>query len=145
VSADEDRMANRKLIAELVDGPHPCCLTTLRADGSPYSVVVWCGRDGERFTVNAAEGRWLENLRRDPRVSFVVVDTANILRHVGVDGRAVEIAPDTDYAHIDALSRVYTGDRYQYSTPEDVPRFRVVIEPDRVRTVDIPPPAETIR
>ncbi|MGH2963357.1 MAG: hypothetical protein ACRDL3_14375, partial [Solirubrobacterales bacterium] len=76
---------------------------------------------------------------------FVLVDTANILRHVGVDGRAVAIEPDTGYAHIDRLSRVYMGDTYQWSTPEDVPRYRVVIEPDRVRTVDIPPPNEEIR
>lgn len=138
-------MADEELIAELVDGAHPCCLTTLREDGSPYSVVVWCGREGDRFTVNAAEGRWLDNLRRDPRVSFVVVDTGNILRHVGVDGRAVEIEPDEDYAHIDALSRVYLGDTYQWSTPEEVPRFRVVIEPERIRSTDIPLPAERIR
>jgi PPOX class probable F420-dependent enzyme len=138
-------MADRKLIEELLDGPYPCALTTLRGDGSPYSVVVWCGRDGDRVTVNAAEGRWLENLRRDPRVSLVVVDTANILRHVGVDGRAVEIEPDEDYEHIDELSRVYLGGRYQWTTPEQEPRYRVVIEPDRVRTADIALPDREIR
>ena len=138
-------MADGKLVAELVDGPNPCCLSTLREDGSPYSVVVWCGRDGERFTVNAAEGRWLDNVRRDPRVSLVVVDTGNILRHVGVDGVVVAIEPDHDYAHIDSLSRTYMGGAYQWSTPEDVPRFKLVIEPRRVRTVDIPAPDVEIR
>lgn len=133
------------MIAELTDGPYPCCLTTLRADGSPYSVVVWCGRDGKRFTVNATESRWLDNIRRDPRVSFVVVDTANILRHVGVDGRVVEIEPDTNYAHIEALSRTYLGGKYPWSTPDDVPRFRVVIEAERIRTVDIPLPEGDLR
>jgi hypothetical protein len=107
--------------------------------------VVWCGLDGKRFTVNGAEGRWLDNVRRDPRVSFVVVDTEDILRHVGVDGRVVEIEPDTDYAHIDELSRVYLGGKYQWSTPDDVARFRVVIEPQRLRTVDIPLPEEDLR
>ena len=96
--------------------------------------------DGERFTVNAAEGRWLRNLRRDPRVGLVVVDTANILRHVGVDGVVVGIVPDSDYAHIDSLSLVYEGRRYAYSTPDEVPRFRVEIEPKRMRTLDIPAP-----
>jgi PPOX class probable F420-dependent enzyme len=138
-------MADDKLIAELVDGPNPCCLTTLRRDGSPYSVVVWCGREGDRFTVNATEGRWLDNIRRDPRVSFVVVDAADILRHVGVDGVVVAVEPDEDYAHIDSLSRIYMGGRYQWSTPEDVPRFKLVIEPKRIRTVDIPPPDGEIR
>ena len=138
-------MPDEELIAELLDGPYPCCLSTLRADGSPYSVVVWCGRDGDRVTVNAAEGRWLENVRRDPRVSLVVVDTANILRHVGIDGTVVEIAPDGDYTHIDDLSHTYMGGRYQWSTPDDEPRFKVVIEPRRTRTVDIPLPESEIR
>jgi PPOX class probable F420-dependent enzyme len=138
-------MPDEDLIAELADGPNPCCLTSLRADGSPYTVVVWCGRDGDRFTVNAAEGRWLANIRRDPRVSFVVVDIANILRHVGVEGRVVAVEPDTDYAHIDGLSRTYLGSKYQWTTPDDVPRFRVVIEPERIRTVDIPLPEEDLR
>ena len=138
-------MADEELIAELLDGPNPCCLTTLRADGSPYNVVVWCARDGNRVTVNAADGRWLANIRRDPRVSLAVVDTANILRHVGIDGVVVEVEPDAGYEHIDRLSRVYMGGRYQWSTPEDEPRFKVVIEPKRIRAVDIPPPESDIR
>jgi PPOX class probable F420-dependent enzyme len=138
-------MVDDKLIAEVVDGANPCCLTTLLEDGSPYSVVVWCGREDGRFTVNAAEGRWLENIRRDPRVSFAVVDTADILRHVGVDGVVVAIEPDEHYAHIDSLSRTYMGGKYQWSTPDDVPRFKLVIDPRRIRTVDIPPPGGEIR
>jgi PPOX class probable F420-dependent enzyme len=133
-------MADARLVEELAGGPYPCILTTLREDGSPYGVVVWCGRDGDRFTVNAAEGRWLDNLRRDPRVSLVIVDTANILRHVGVDGRVVEVEPDSDYAHIDALSQTYMGEPYGWSRPGEVDRFKVTIEAERVRTADIPPP-----
>ncbi len=89
------------------------------------------------MTVNAAEGRWLANIRRDPRVSLVVVDTAEILRHVGIDGRVVAIEPDSDYAHIDSLSLIYEGRRYAYSTPEEEPRFKVTIEPLRTRALDL--------
>ena len=106
-----------ELIRELLEGPYPCCLTTLRGEGDPYGVVVWCAPEGERVTVNAAEGRWLTNLRRDPRVSLVVVDTAEILRYVGIEGRVVAIEPDLEYAHIDALSALYEGRRYAYTTP----------------------------
>ena len=55
-------------------------------------------------------------------------------------GRVAAITPDGEYAHIDALSRVYEGRPYAYSTPEEVPRFRVEIEPERIRTLDLPPP-----
>lgn len=116
-------------------------MTTLAPGGAPYSVVVWCAREGDRFAVNAADSRWLRNLRRDPRVSFVVVDTKDIRRHVGVDGVVAKIEPDRDYAHIDSLSLVYECRPYAYSRPEEVPRFRIEPEPTRIRTVDISPPA----
>ena len=126
-----------ELIRELLEGPYPCCLTTLREEGDPYAVVVWCAPEGERVTVNAAEGRWLSNIRRDPRVSLVVVDTAEILRHVGIDGRVVAIEPDLDYAHINSLSTVYEGRPYAYATPEEEPRFKLTIEPLRTRAFDL--------
>jgi PPOX class probable F420-dependent enzyme len=128
------------IVDELLRSANPCCLTTLRRDGTPYSVVVWCNREAERITVNAADGVWLRHLRRDPRLSLVVVDTANILRHVAVQGRAGAISPDPEYAHIDSLSEIYEGRPYAYSTPEDVPRFRVEIEPERIRSLDLAPP-----
>ena len=125
------------LVRELLEGPYPCCLTTLRAEGDPYSVVDWCAPEGERVTVNATEGRWLTNLRRDPRVALVIVDTAQILRHVGIDGRAVAIEPDIGNAHIDSLSILYEGRRYAYSSPEEGPHFKVTIEPLRTRAFDL--------
>ena len=133
--------AHPPIYEELLDGPFPCTLNSLDANGSPYGVVVWCGRIGEAVGVNAAEGVWLRNLRRDPRASLVIVDTRNILRHVSITGRASEISLDERYAHINALSEVYEGRPYAYSTPEDVPRFRVEIEVLKVRTLDLAPPA----
>jgi PPOX class probable F420-dependent enzyme len=137
--------ARDEFVREMLTAPHPCCLTSLDEDGRPYGVVVWCALDGDRFTVNAADGHWLGNLRRDPRVSLVIVDTDNILRHVAVQGTVIEIEPDVGYAHIDLLSRAYEGRPYQYSHPEDVPRYRLAIEPDRIRTLDLEPAAETTR
>ena len=128
------------IVDELLDGPYPCAITTLDRAGDPYSVIVWCGQDAERITVNAAEGVWLRNLRRDPRLSLVVVDTRNILRHVNVQGRVTDIALDSEYAHINALSEIYEGRPYAYSTPDEVQRFRVEIEPLRIRTLDLPAP-----
>lgn len=138
-------MSDDGFVSEMLASALPCCLTSLDPDGSPYGVVVWCALDANRFTVNAGEGRWLTNLRRDPRVSLVIVDTQNILRHVAVQGRVVAIEADRDYEHIDSLSRAYEERRYQYSQPEDAPRYRIEIEPERVRTVDLAPPAQAIR
>ena len=90
--------------------------------------------------VNAAEGVWLRNLRRDPRVGQVIVDTRNILRHVSITGRVSGISPDAEYAHIDSLSEVYEGRPYAYSTPAGVSRFQVEIEVLKLRTLDLAPP-----
>ena len=134
-----------EFVKELLEAPFPCCLTSLDPDGRPYGVVVWCAPEDERITVNATEGLWLRNLRRDPRVSLVIVDTANILRHVSVQGRVVGIEPDEGYGHIDSLSRIYEGRRYQYSFPEEVPRFKVTIESERIRTLDLAPAVGEVR
>lgn len=129
--------ARPPIFDELLAGPYPCCLTTLDGGGNPYSVVVWCGSFGDMVAVNATESVWLSNLRRDPRASLLVVDTANVFRYLSIRGRATEVAPDRDYAHINGLSEVYEGRPYAYSRPEDVTRFRVAITIDKLRTTDI--------
>ncbi len=50
-------------------------MTTLRADGSPHSTVVWVDCDGDDVLFNTARGRAKErHLLADPRVSVVTVD-----------------------------------------------------------------------
>lgn len=129
--------ARPAIFDELLAGPYPCCLTTLDGGGNPYSVVVWCGSLGDAVAVNATESVWLNNLRRDPRASLLVVDTANILRYVSIRGRATDVTPDRDYAHINSLSEVYEGRPYAYSAPEQVIRYRVAITVEKLRTTDI--------
>lgn len=129
-----------QIVDELLSGPYPCFLATVGKDGRPYAVVVWCGPEGDQVTVSAAEGRWLRNLRRDPRVSLVVVDTDNILRHAAMQGTVRAIEPDSDYTHINGLSQVYEGRPYAYETPEEAPRFKVTIEPRAIRSFELPPP-----
>jgi PPOX class probable F420-dependent enzyme len=129
-------------VRRLLDGAYPCCLTTLRADGAPYGVVIWCDREGDLVRVNARhDGRWLAHVRRDPRVEIVVVDTDDILRYVAVSGRVVGIEPDSDYAHIDGLSLLYEGvDRFRWSRPDEQARFKVTVEPLRVRLMEVAQP-----
>jgi PPOX class probable F420-dependent enzyme len=129
VTLDEDACA-------LLDGPHPCSLTTLEPDGSPYPVVVWCGRDGDRITVNAGTpSRWLRNLRRDPRVGLTVVDRDDILHYLQARGRVLEVREDHGFAHMDALARVYDGtEEFVWEDPAESTRWVVVIEPEQVRT-----------
>lgn len=132
---------------DLLDGPHPCSLTTLRADGSPYAVVIWCGRDGDRITVNAGSpSRWLDHLRADPRVALTVIDREDLLHYLHASGRVVEIREDHGFAHMDALARVYDGtEEYVWEDPAETRRWVVVIEPERARAHRFTKPEGTRR
>jgi len=57
-------------IRQLVDRPNFAHLATLMPDGSPQSVPVWVGREGDRLLVCTGEGSLkARNTRRDPRVA----------------------------------------------------------------------------
>jgi len=59
----------------LIDRPNFAHLATLMSDGSPHSVPVWVGREGDRLLVCTSEGSLKgRNTRRDPRIALSIVD-----------------------------------------------------------------------
>jgi PPOX class probable F420-dependent enzyme len=127
---------------QLLDGPQPCVLTTLRTNGEPVSVVVWCDRAGDLVRINAGQRTaWLGRLRADPRASVTVVDTQNILRYIEIAVVVKSIEPDGDLVHMNGLSRVYYGlDDWPHNAESDLPRYRVTLRPQRVTVTDLPWP-----
>lgn len=99
---------------DLIEGPIYATLTTLSPSGAPENTVVWCSWDGQHVLVNTADGRRKpSNVRRDPRVALTVVDPTNPYRWVDVRGVVEEIAPDAEYANINAHAKLYVGvDQY---------------------------------
>jgi PPOX class probable F420-dependent enzyme len=84
-------------------------LATLRRDGSAHVTPLWVDWDGESVVINTALGRVKErHIRRDPRVSLLVVDRNNPQRYVSVTGVA---SLDTEGAedHIDKMAQKYMG------------------------------------
>ena len=64
------------------DNPFVGTVTTLRADGSPHSTVVWVDTDGDgvvRFNTPAGSLKQ-RHLTRDPRLSLVVIDPQEMYR-----------------------------------------------------------------
>ena len=106
--------------------------TTLRGDGSPHSTVVWVDVDTEFVMFNTAVGRAKErHLRKDPRVSLIVVDPGNAYKWVSVSGEA-ELTVDGADAQIDKLAKKYLGeDEYPWRNPEEQ-RISVRITPQHV-------------
>jgi PPOX class probable F420-dependent enzyme len=84
-------------------------VTTLRADGSPHSTVVWIDAESGDVLFNTARGRAKErHLLADPRVSVLTLDAADAHRWLLVEGRATLVDDGAD-EHIDALAVRYMG------------------------------------
>ena len=129
------------IVDELLDGPYPCSLTTLDRDGAPYSVVVWCAQNGDRITVNAAEGLWLRQPSPRPAASRWSSSTPRTSSATSTSRDGSQRSNPTPSTRTSTRSlEVYEGRPYAYSTPDEVPRFRVEIEPGRIRTLDLPAP-----
>jgi len=80
----------------------------------------------------------LRHLRGDPRLGLTVLGD-DWYSHVSILGRAVELRPDPDLAHIDALSYRYLGEPYEDRTYRGV---TVLAEIERWHTYG-DPAAET--
>src|SRR6266516_2392615 len=112
-------------------------VTTLRPDGSPHTTVVWVDADTDVVMFNTAVGRAKERyLRKDPRVSLIVIDPENAYKWVSISGQA-ELTTDGADAQIDKLAKKYLGqDEYPWRNPEEQ-RITVLIHPERVEATGL--------
>ena len=119
--------------AALLRGKNWGTVTRLRGDGSPHSTPVWIDTDGENVLFNTAVGRAKErHLRRDPRISVVVLPAEDQQSgYVSVTGTA-EITEEGAVDHINKLAKKYVGmDEYPWLKPGEQ-RVIVKIKPDKV-------------
>ena len=116
---------------DLCKEPNYAVVTTLRADGSPQSTVVGVDLDDDGVpTFNTARGRAKpSNLENDSRVSMLVVKDGDFYTWVSIEGRA-ELTTEGAHEQIDALSRKYDGEPWNYRDGEE--RIKVRILPERV-------------
>jgi PPOX class probable F420-dependent enzyme len=121
----------------LLDGPNFSHLATLMPDGSPQSVPVWVGREGDRILICTGEGSLkAKNTRRDPRISLSIVDFHDPYQEAQLRGRVVERRPDDDFKYMDAISLKYTGKPFPFRSPEG--RVALVIEIEKARYTKLP-------
>ncbi|MFL5917316.1 MAG: PPOX class F420-dependent oxidoreductase [Gaiellaceae bacterium] len=116
----------------LDENPYIGIVTTLRADGSPHSTVVWVDVEDGKVSFNTATGRAKpKHLEHDPRASLLVVDPKDDHRWVAVSGPA-EMTQEGADAQIDKLAKKYLGkDEYPWRKPTET-RLKVLIEPEKV-------------
>ena len=102
-------------IKDLLERPILTIITTLMPDGQPQSTAVWFDYDGQYFRVNTARGRQKDrNMQNNAKVTLFILDPTNNFHFAEIRGHVVDVTEADADAHIDLLSKKYTGnDRYQ--------------------------------
>lgn len=107
-------MALDPKIVDLARAANFAAFTTMRPDGHPVTQIMWVDADDDQVLINTERHRRkFRNVQADPRVTVTIWDRQNPYRYVEVRGRVVEVVEGAEpRAHIDALSRKYTGHDY---------------------------------
>jgi PPOX class probable F420-dependent enzyme len=123
---DPDADAFASVAGSLAGPPHTAVLTTLLPDGQPQSHVVWVEHRSGRLLVNTERHRGkYRNVRRDPRVTLVLIDGADSHHFLEVRGRVEQtIHGPQARDHADRLSLAYRGHPYD---PEAIRSERVLL------------------
>ena len=95
-------------------------ISTIDPDGAPRHAVIWYRFEDGEIVINSRVGRrWPNNLLRDPRIAFSVVDQADGYRWVGLEGN-VRAVTDQASAQADIAEMAR---RYHAHEPEEAERL----------------------
>jgi PPOX class probable F420-dependent enzyme len=113
-----------------LEEPAPISIGTSRRDGSVQMTPIWFEyRDGQIWLNGGPNRDWFKHLKRDPRITLLLVDPKNMFRWVQIQGRLSDASFEGADDHIDHLSMRYNG--RPYPAPK-VERMIVRIELERV-------------
>jgi PPOX class probable F420-dependent enzyme len=123
-------------IRALLEAPNIAHLATVARDGSPRSVAVWIGLEGDRILIGAGHDLIkARTTRREPRVAISITDRENPYKTAMILGRVIEQRNDEEGTIMNATARKYTGKPYPWNGPG---RRTLVIEPERSRYFELP-------
>ncbi|MFC3380607.1 PPOX class F420-dependent oxidoreductase [Couchioplanes azureus] len=120
-------------VRALIDGRTFAVVTTINADGSPQSTVIWMKRDGDDLIFSTVRGRKkTRNMERDPRVSVCAYDPAQPYFYFTLEG-TVTLDEEGGPELINELSLKYDDRPWTFDAP-DVVRVVCRLTPHRVIT-----------
>jgi PPOX class probable F420-dependent enzyme len=122
-------------VRALLDARNFAHVATTLPDGSPHSVPVWIGVEGDHVVFFTQPGsRKARNLERDPRVAISAVDLENPYRSAQLRGRVVGTVEGEDALEIiDRIALKYTGVPFPMRTG-----IVFLVEPERARETVLP-------
>jgi PPOX class probable F420-dependent enzyme len=90
-------------------------VATLMPDGSPHSVPVWVGVEGDHLALFMVAGsRKDRNLQRDPRIAISVTRPDEALDMAFVRGEVIRrLEGDEAMVIVDRIAEKYTGAPYE--------------------------------
>jgi PPOX class probable F420-dependent enzyme len=101
----------------LLDSTAVSFVSTIGAHGEPQTTPMWFLWDDGVVRFSLVEGRQkLRNLRRDPRISVVVVDPADPTWYVEMRGR-VRLEPDPELELERRVAVKYRGEHVDHEPP----------------------------
>jgi PPOX class probable F420-dependent enzyme len=122
-------------IRELAQGANFATISVHLPDGSIATHVMWVDADDDHVLINTEVHRAkFRAIEADPRVTVAVWSAENAYHYGEVRGRVVgTVRGEEARAHIDALSRKYTGHDYGMTVQSE--RVILRIAPERQRTM----------
>ena len=122
-------------VRSLLEGANFAHVATVMPDGSPHSVAVWVGLEGDRIAFfTQSQSQKAKNLGRDPRLAISITDHANPYRTARLRGRVVDtLEGDEALEVIDRLSERYTGAPFPMRSGTVY-----LVEPERVGFMELP-------
>ena len=123
-------------VRELFEGANFAHLATVMADGSPHSVAIWAGLEGDNVVFFTQEGSLkARNMARDPRVAISITDHEDPYHSAQLRGEVVEVR-GVEAAHdiADRLALRYTGEHFPFRPPTS---RGYVVRVDKVRSTQL--------
>ena len=98
---------------DLLTQPLPVSVVTLMPDGTPQASVVWRLWEAPYILVSSPKlTQKTRNVRRDPRITFLMIDPQNPFRFLEIRGMVTEVRLDTDYAFLERITQFYENRPY---------------------------------
>lgn len=111
-------------------------VSTIGPRGEPQTTPLWFLWRDDAVHISLVDGRQkLKNLRRDPRVSVVIVDPAEPTRYLELRGRIDELVPDPDRMLERDVTIKYAGSDTDVEAPGTL-RYATRILVDRISMQD---------